>query len=103
MVRRRSKEEFLNAMAHLLTRKRAYSESLEVVRTALFRDLERAISLPANAPTSMLVESVARRRPTMNTEKLMAALSRQPSHMGRSEFLEAINELDQLRREFFHE
>ena len=102
-IRRRSKEEFLDAMAHLLGRKGAYTEALAVVRADLFRDLEQALQLPAHTPVDVLAAQAARRRPGLDKERLELALSEPRVRVGRGNFLAAIHELDQLRGEFFHE
>ncbi len=70
-ARRRSKEEYLDALAHLLERKRAYADAVETVRLALVRHLERSLGLPAGTPIDILVNQASRawgrRRPGRST------------------------------------
>jgi hypothetical protein len=101
--RRRSKEEFLDAMANLLERKGAYAEAYEIVRNALRRDLEQALGAPAKTPPSDLAEQASRRWPGLNEERLLALLSDRQLPRGHYDFVVAINELERLRRECIHE
>jgi len=102
-ARRRSKEEFLDAMAYLLIRKGAHIEAFRTVRDALIRDLGQALGLPATAPLDELAAQAVRRRPGLNEDRLARALRRKKPADGRDGFLTSIHELESLRREFFHE
>jgi hypothetical protein len=102
-ARRRSKEEFLDAMAYLLIRKGAHVEAFRTVRDALIRDIGQALGLPANTPPDELAAQAVRRRPGLNEDRLSRALGRKKPADGRDGFLTAIHELESLRREFFHE
>jgi hypothetical protein len=101
--RRRSKEEYLEAMAHLLERKRAYNEAFRSVRDALARELEHALVLPAGTPPEALAGQAARRVPGLDAGRLARALARDGPPPAAAGFLGAVHELESLRREFFHE
>jgi hypothetical protein len=102
-VRRRSKEEFLDAMAYLLVRKGAYADAAQAIRDALARDLENALGLPASVEPAELAKYAAARRPGVDEVALARALARTESPHGRDGFLRTLTELESLRREFFHE
>jgi hypothetical protein len=98
-VRRRSKEEYLRAMANILERKHAYDLALGSVRNAVIRDLAQALSLPAEIQTTELArQAVARWPAKFNLENLTALLS-QPLSMRAKEtdFLRALHELEAIR------
>src|SRR5207248_4688369 len=59
---RRSKEEFLDAMAELLTRKGDRAEAFRTVRDAFLHRLETDLGLPAGTPVEQTVRAAARRR-----------------------------------------
>jgi hypothetical protein len=101
VVRRRSKEEFLEAMASLLQRKGAYTDAYRTVRVALILDLEQALSLPALTPIETLVSQAIRRRAGLDRDKTIAILSRTTPPPRADGFLRAIGELENIRREFF--
>ncbi len=102
-TRRRSKEEFLDAMAYLLIRKGAHVEAFRTVRDALIRDLCQALGVPSNLPLDELAARAARRQPGLSEDRLARALRRKTPPGGRDGFLTAIHELESLRRDFFHE
>jgi len=111
-TRRRSKEEYLDALAHLLERKRAYADAVETVRLALVRDLERFVGLAAVAPLDTLIAHAARRRagvggssPTtlpFDIDRLRAALDpKRPAPGSESAFLHTLHEFEAIRHDFF--
>ncbi len=98
---RRSKEEFLGAMAALLEGKRDYRAAFLPVRTAFLRELEQALGLPAGAPPERIVQEAAQRRPI--DQKLFLRLLTESPGGGAQHFLKAMNELESARDEFFHQ
>ncbi len=100
--RRRSKEEYLDALANLLQRKRAYAEAAETVRLSLVRDLEQHLGLPAGTPLARLAEQAARRRGPTWADRLQHTLDPQRFAL-RDEpgFLRILNELEAIRHDFF--
>src|SRR5262245_30064642 len=102
-VRRRSKEEFLDAMANLLAVKGAYREAHAVVRDALARDLTTTLGMPPATSPEVIAAEAARRRPGIDADRLARALGRTIPATDAGEFLRAVRELDALRHEFFHE
>jgi hypothetical protein len=100
-ARRRSKEEFLDAMASLLERKADYGEACRSARDELVRDIERELGLPANTPRDLLVEEAARRR-SIDREALRSALGGDSSApLGNAGFVNTLNRLEAMRDEFF--
>ncbi len=100
--RRRSKEEFVDALAHLLALKGAYDEGFRAVRDALARDLEQALGLPPETPPRELAARAFPAGP--DAAALAAALGRDRlSRPDAANFVRALNELERLRRAFFHE
>jgi hypothetical protein len=100
--RRRSKEEYVDALAHLLALKGAYDEGARAVRDALSRDLEQALGLPPEAPPRELAARAFGTGP--DAAALAAALRRdRPGGPDAANFVRALNELERLRRAFFHE
>jgi len=103
-ARRRSKEEYVDALASLLEQKRAYPEGFRAVRDALARELEHAFDLPAGTPAEVLAARAAAANPGLDVQKLTLALSR--PGLPRSDaptFLQSLHELERLRREVLHE
>lgn len=100
--RRRSKEEFLDAMADLLARKKAYSEAYRTVQTSLRRDLEETLGLPAHAPPALIAQRATLIRPGLEA-RLFRALDAGAGPGRLAELLREIRALDDLRNEFFHE
>jgi hypothetical protein len=101
--RRRSKEEFLDAMAHLLERKRAYREAYRMAHEALVRDLELALQLPPETPAEQIAEIACSRVATLDRARLAGTLGR--TDLPRNDaatFLRCMTELAHLRREFFY-
>jgi hypothetical protein len=100
--RRRSKEEFVDALAHLLALKGAYDEGFRAVRDALARDLELALDLPPETPPAEVAARAFGAGP--DAAALAAALARDRlSRPDAANFVRALNELERLRRAFFHE
>jgi len=99
--RRRSKEEYLDALANLLGQKQAYDEGFRIARTAFTRELEDDLGLPASLSPRELAAHARARQPGLDSERLARALGRE--HLPRASaaaFLQAMNELEDLRKEF---
>lgn len=71
---RRSKEEYLDAVAVLLLRKGDRAEAYRSVRDALLRELERAFALPVGSAPALVAETAARYR-GLSAERLSRLLS----------------------------
>jgi len=102
-VQRRSKEEFLGAMAALLERKGDYAESYRTVREDLLRDMEQELGLASGAPVDPSIEEALRReriRPDLPLERLRGGDS--AAKIGRDDFLAGMNDLQTIRDEFFN-
>lgn len=97
---RRSKEEFLDAMAELLTRNGDRAEAFRTVRDALRRQLEHMLGLPADTPVKVLVNELAERR-GVDPEPLLQLLSADepPDGSGASDFLSALHQLESAAHE----
>ncbi len=102
-VRRRSKEEFLGAMAALLERKADYRDAYATVREDWLRELEQELGLPPQTPPEEVAREAARRR-GVNPEELSRVLSarRVPAGSRPAVFVKALNDLEISRNEFFH-
>jgi hypothetical protein len=101
LVRRRSKEEFLDAMAALLERKGDYADAYRTVRDDLLRAMERSLGLPPGAPPEQLVQAAVVHR-GKGMEALLAPLTTVlPANAGKLAFLNALNELETIRDRFF--
>jgi hypothetical protein len=96
-LRRRSKEEFLEAMASLLARKGDTADALRTIRDGLVRELEQEMGLPPGTPVERTIDEAIRRR-SLRPEPLRALL-RADRRIG---FLKALNDLETARNEFFH-
>src|SRR5262249_62147547 len=59
---RRSKEEFLDALAVLLRRKGDYADAYRTVRRDLRRRIEADLGLPADTPVEQTIRQAERRR-----------------------------------------
>jgi hypothetical protein len=102
-ARRRSKDEYLDAMAGLLERKRAHAEGHRVARDALARELEHALGLPPGTAPERVALEAARQRPGLDQQRLARALAPGgPPRRGAAAFLRDVNELESLRDQFFH-
>lgn len=92
---RRSKEEFLDAMGELLTRKGDRAEAFRTVRDEFRHRLEAALGLPAGTPPEAAAREAARRRgiqPGPLAELLSA--DEPPQGRGSAAFLAALHQLD---------
>ncbi len=104
-ARRRSKEEYLEALAHLLERKRAYADAAETIRQCLVRDLEQYLALPTGTPIDVLAAQAVRRGSGQGTDgaadRLRSALDpRRPLADSESGFLRTLHEFEALRHDF---
>jgi hypothetical protein len=99
---RRSKEEFLNAMADLLTRKGDRAEAFRTVRNDFLRRLEDELSLAAGTPIEETVREAVRRR-GVKSKPLMRLLtaSTPPKGAGVEAFLDALHQLEIAANECF--
>jgi hypothetical protein len=98
---RRSKEEFLDALAALLERKGDCADAWRTARDALRHEVERDLGLPAGTRTDQLVQEAARRRPG-RTDKLRRLLTAAGPPAGKAALVKALNELEGARDDFFH-
>ena len=96
---RRSKEEFVGAMAALLERKGDYAAAFLPVQAALRRELEHALGLPAGAPAEQVIREAAQRRP-IDQQLFLRVLTQSPGS-GAQAFVTSMNELETARDEFF--
>jgi hypothetical protein len=97
--RRRSKEEYLLAMASMLERKRAYDIALQSVRHSITHGLAHALSLPAEVKLSLLAQQAEKRWPGKLSQQsiLQALTSTLPRHASEADFLHALHELEAIR------
>ncbi len=102
-VRRRSKEEFLDAMAALLERKEDYAEAFRTAREDLVREIERDLGLPAGTPAKQILAEAQRRRAIRSADfhQLLTADGLSQG-AGKMAFVKALQELENARDEFFH-
>jgi hypothetical protein len=101
-ARRRSKDEFVDALANLLEQKGAYDEAFRTVRDALAREMERSLGLPPESSANELAAAALGGGPDA------AALARElgRDHLPRQDaltYVRALNEMERLRRVFLHE
>jgi hypothetical protein len=98
---RRSRKEFLEAMAYLLERKGNYSAAFAVVRDAFAQELEQQLGLPLGRPAEEVVAAARRRRP-MDNQRLLRLLQGEvlPAAADSQDFLKALNEVETARDEF---
>jgi hypothetical protein len=99
---RRSKEEFLDALAELLTRKGDRAEAFRTIRNEFVRRLEAHLSLPAGTPAEELVREAVRRR-GVQTEPLLQLLTASAPPQGKSAaaFLNVLHQLEIAANECF--
>jgi hypothetical protein len=97
---RRSKEEFLEAMASLLQRKGDYADAFRTARDGLVRELEQELGLPPGTPIDQTAREAARRRP-VRYPALLELLGHRAPPVGANAFLKAMNDLESTRSEFF--
>ncbi|HEY3788222.1 MAG TPA: DUF4350 domain-containing protein [Urbifossiella sp.] len=99
---RRSKEEFLDAMAELLARNGDRAEAFRTVRDAVLRKLETNLGLPAGASVEETVKEAVRRR-GVAPEPLLRILSadKPPGGSSADAFLRALQQLETAAHECF--
>jgi hypothetical protein len=97
---RRSKEEFLDALADLLHRKGDTADAFRTLQRDLLRRLEADLGLPPGTSPEQAVAAAARRRgvPAERHLRILTA-GAPPGGPGPSALLEAIHELDAASRE----
>jgi hypothetical protein len=96
---RRSREEFLQALASLLDGKGDYAAAFESVRSDFERDLSDELGLPSGTPTDKILIELGRRRP-LDREMYDRALGQLPPRPGPRVFIKALNDLETARDEF---
>lgn len=96
---RRSKEEFLDAMAELLTRKGDRDDAFRTVRDSFVRRLETDLGLPAGTAIEHTVHEAERRRglPAEPLRMILAA-DGPPEGTSAKAFLTALHQLAELER-----
>jgi hypothetical protein len=99
--RRRSKEEFLDAMADLLDRKGDYRDAFDTVRRRVVHEIETELGLPAGVPLPALLDEAGRRRPG-SADTLRHALREGalPARASRQAFVSALNDLETAYDDF---
>jgi hypothetical protein len=96
---RRSKEEFLDAMASLLERCEDYDDAWKSVRAEFSTDLAQALGLPADTPLDQVAEEAHQRgRIDRSALDRLTALARRPD---RQTFPTQLTQLETIRDEFF--
>ena len=100
--RRRSKEEFLNAMASLLERKGDFRDAYSAARNNLAREMEQSMGLPAGAETMVIIQEASRRK-SIDAELLHKVLTGEslPVGAGKVVFVRSLKQLETIRDEFF--
>jgi hypothetical protein len=99
---RRSKEEFLDAMATLLSRKGDASDAFRTARNELANEIGRELGLPPATPPEQIANEASRRLP-INRELLLRMLMTDslPAGGGPAALLKLMNELETIHDEFF--
>ncbi|QDU22868.1 DUF4350 domain-containing protein [Urbifossiella limnaea] len=97
---RRSKAEFLDALAGLLERTGDRGDAFRAVRDDLLRRLEAEYGLPAGTPPEQVAREAARRR-GVNPDPLVRLLTAEapPGGRGAVPFLDALKALETAARE----
>ena len=100
---RRSAEEFLDALAALLARKKDYGDAFWTVREDFRAALEQELGLPHGTADDRLADEAARRR-GVRRDSLLRLLSAggPPGGSGPAAFVQALHELETLRDECFN-
>jgi Domain of unknown function (DUF4350) len=99
-ARRRSKEEFLDAMASLLERQGDTAEAFRTVQQDLLRRLEADLGLPAGTPVQQTVGEAARRRGVDSRDLLpLLTADAPPGGRGPKAFLGALHRLQTISDE----
>jgi hypothetical protein len=96
--RRRSKEEFLDAMASLLERCEDYDDAWQSVRAEFSADLAQALGLPADTPLDQVAEEAHRRGRISQSSLNRLRAARRPD---RQTFPAQLTQLESIRDEFF--
>jgi hypothetical protein len=97
---RRSKEEFLDAMAELLNRNGNRAAAFCAVRDALLRRFEDLLGLPTGTPVEQIVAELERRRGIAPGPLLrLLSADHPPEGPGAGAFLDAIRQLDSAAHE----
>jgi hypothetical protein len=100
-ARRRSKEEFLDAMGELLDRKGDYGDAFDTVRQRVLREIETELGLPAGTPLRELLDEAERRRPGRGARLGRALWDGMPVRpQSRPAFISALNDLEAAYDEF---
>lgn len=97
---RRSKDEYIYAMANLLLKKGNHAAVSQTIKTDFLRHLYDAAHLPRRAPKSQLIEQLHNRYqiPRAGLERLLKNLSF-PESLSEKEWLETINQMENVIRE----
>jgi hypothetical protein len=99
---RRSKEEFLNAMAALLARKGDYGDAFRTVRDAFLLKLEKELGLSAGTPLKQVIrEAKLRRNADPNLLRDLLTARTPPQGAGAAAFLNALHLLETAADECF--
>jgi hypothetical protein len=99
---RRSAEEFLDAVAALLGRKKDYADAFRTARDELRVDLERELNLPHDTPADRLAAEAALQR-GLRPDALVRLLTAPgpPAGAGPAAFVRSLQELEAIRNDFF--
>jgi hypothetical protein len=104
-ARRRSKEEFLDAMASLLERQGDTAEAFRTVQQDLLRRLEADLGLPAGTPVKQIVSEAVRRHrlERLDAQAFLVLLTADapPGGGGPRAFLDALHRLQTISDELF--
>lgn len=98
-LRRRSKEEFLDALAELLNRKADYLDAVESVRHAWRHELAEDLGLPPGTPPETLVAEAARHRP-IDPATYLRLLSGRDAVGGAHAFVQTLRDIEKARHEW---
>ena len=92
-TRRRSKEEFLNALGDMLYRQGDTASAYRTIQSDINRQLAEQVGLPANTHPEDIVKIADRRRPiSLHLSRLLTCAAPPP---GRAGFVTAIQTLDE--------
>jgi hypothetical protein len=98
---RRSAQEFLDAVAALLARKKDYADAYRTARDELRGDLERELGLPHGTPADRLAAEAARRRGVASDALLRLLTASGPAAgAGPGAFVRSLQELETCRDTF---
>jgi hypothetical protein len=99
---RRSKAEFLEAMAILLDRKGDQGDAFRTMRDDLVREIGHDLGLPPETAPEVVARAAGRRRSFSPERFLQLVRSRAlPPRAGRAGLVKAVNDLEAIHREFF--